>query len=287
MHALERSERAHLQHSGRVGERLDHLVSVLVPFPPLADAAIDDLLQVVAAREPPDFMGSDPDLRVPLDQHPQQLSHLIHVVARLPSWNGPREDIARRGQRVHRVCRNSAPVALLADDPEIAELQPIAFTHRMSYGVRETCMGNTVVHDPIVAQDAERDALKELVEALERRRPSQARLVWPDAHEIAIPPSLYAVLVEALRLLTNGNGVSVLPVTAELATQQAADLLNVSRPFVVKLIEDGTIPFHKAGRHRRISLQDVLTYKARRDNHARDTLQQLVTESQELDVYDE
>ena len=100
-------------------------------------------------------------------------------------------------------------------------------------------MSVTVVPDPIVAQEAERDALRELVASLERHQPLQARLVGPDAHEITIPPSLYAVLVEALRLLTDGNGVSVLPVTAELTTQQAADLLNVSRPFVVKLLEDG------------------------------------------------
>ena len=118
-------------------------------------------------------------------------------------------------------------------------------------------------------------------------QPSQARLVGPDAHEITIPPSLYAVLLEALRLLTDGNGVSVLPATAELTTQQAADLLNVSRPSVVKLLEDGAIPFHKAGSHRRISLQDLLIYKARRDDHARETLHELVTESQELDLYDE
>ena len=148
-------------------------------------------------------------------------------------------------------------------------------------------MGATTVHDPIVADDAERDALRELVETLERHQPSQARLVGPDAHETTIPPSLYAVLVEALRLLTEGNGVSVLPVAAELTTQQAADLLNVSRPFVVKLLEDGGIPFHKVGSHRRISLQDLLAYKARRDGHARDTLQQLITESQELNLYDE
>ena len=105
--------------------------------------------------------------------------------------------------------------------------------------------------------------------------------------EVLPVESLYTVLVEAVHLLAQGNGVRILPVTTELTTQQAADLLNVSRPFVVKLLETKQIPFHKAGTHRRIILKDLLSYKARRDAHAHEVLDELVAQAQELGLYDE
>ena len=74
-----------LSAAGGLRERVDQLVGALVPFPTLADAAIDDLLQVVAAGEPANLGGPHPHARVAFDQHPEQLPHLIHVVARLPA----------------------------------------------------------------------------------------------------------------------------------------------------------------------------------------------------------
>jgi excisionase family DNA binding protein len=145
----------------------------------------------------------------------------------------------------------------------------------------------TVVHDPIVAADRDQSVLKELARAMESHQAVRAHIVGPDAREITIPESLYTVLVEAVHLLAQGNGVRILPVTTELTTQQAADLLNVSRPFVVKLLETKQIPFHKAGTHRRIILKDLLSYKARRDAHAHEVLDELVAQAQELGLYDE
>lgn len=82
-----------------------------------------------------------------------------------------------------------------------------------------------------------------------------------------LPASAVRLLVEMLRELGKGRAVTLLPMELELTTQQAADLLNVSRPFVVGLIEKGTLPARMVGNQRRVPLNDVLAYKA--DNKAR------------------
>src|SRR5437870_4522064 len=108
------------------------------------------------------------------------------------------------------------------------------------------------IREPIVALDKERGDL----ERIERTFPSKsgkARLVGPKGEQSIIPDSLYRVLLAAVKQLAHGNGITVLPVTAELTTQQAADLLNVSRPFFVeKVLEAGEIPYHSVGTHRRV-----------------------------------
>src|SRR5262245_35471892 len=104
--------------------------------------------------------------------------------------------------------------------------------------------------EPIVAPERERKALERIGRALGPKRPGKARLRGPHGEEMIIPHSLYAVLVQAVRQLMSGRAISIVPITAELTTQQAADMLNVSRPFVVKLLEEGALPFHKAGTHR-------------------------------------
>ena len=141
--------------------------------------------------------------------------------------------------------------------------------------------------EPIVAPERERKALERIGKALAPKRAGKARLRGPHGEEMIIPHSLSAVLVQAVRQLMSGRAISIVPVTAELTTQQAADMLNVSRPFVVKLLEEGAIPFHKAGTHRRLYLQDVLAYKRKRDKETERALGRLVTEAQELGIYEE
>lgn len=141
--------------------------------------------------------------------------------------------------------------------------------------------------EPIIAPERERKALERIGKALPSKRPGKARLRGPHGEEMIIPHSLYAVLVQAVKQLMSGRAISIVPVMAELTTQQAADMLNVSRPFVVKLLEEGAIPLHKAGTHRRIYLQDLLAYKRMRDEAAAAAFGRLVTQAQAFGLYDE
>lgn len=80
--------------------------------------------------------------------------------------------------------------------------------------------------------------------------------------EVVLSPAIAKTLLDVLRLIASGKSFRLIPVNAELTTQQAADLLNVSRPFLIKLLEEGAIPYAKTGRHRRLRAEDVFAYKA-------------------------
>jgi excisionase family DNA binding protein len=101
---------------------------------------------------------------------------------------------------------------------------------------------------------------------------------------IELPASALPLLVDILNAIALGNSVTVVPRPAELTTVEAAELLNVSRPFLIKLLETGAIPYRKVGTHRRIRLEDVLDYKARDDRDRDAALDQLVREAQEHDM---
>lgn len=103
-----------------------------------------------------------------------------------------------------------------------------------------------------------------------------------EAHQVELPTSSLRLLVEILAELASGNAVKVVPVHAELTTQEAADLLNVSRPHVVKLTESLALPSHKTGKHRRIRFADLMRYKAARDAASEHALEELANEAQKL-----
>jgi excisionase family DNA binding protein len=104
------------------------------------------------------------------------------------------------------------------------------------------------------------------------------------AQRVTVPVTALRLLIEILTQIGNGNAVNIIPIHAELTTQEAADLLNVSRPFLIRLLENGEIPFHKTGAHRRIRYQDVVDYKERIDAARRKALDELAEQAQELDM---
>ena len=101
---------------------------------------------------------------------------------------------------------------------------------------------------------------------------------------LALPAAALRLLAQILGELAKGNPVTVLPHDAELSTQQAADLLRVSRPFVIKLIDEGQIPCRKVGLHRRIRLADLLRFKQNNERERDVALEQLQAEAQALNL---
>ena len=110
-------------------------------------------------------------------------------------------------------------------------------------------------------------------------------LVGPDGVPVALPLPVYEILRHALPLLMRGEQVSLLSVQTELTTQQAAEVLGVSRPFLIKRLDAGDLPFQKTGTHRRIRLDDLLTYKQQRAQESGAHLTRLTQMSQDLGLY--
>jgi excisionase family DNA binding protein len=94
-----------------------------------------------------------------------------------------------------------------------------------------------------------------------------------------------AMLLKISTEMSQGKAISLIPINAELTTQEAANMMNVSRPYLVKLLEQEVIPFHKVGTHRRIYLKDLLTYMEENDEARSKTLDELAALSQELGLY--
>ena len=99
------------------------------------------------------------------------------------------------------------------------------------------------------------------------------------AHQVELPTSALRLLVDVLSELAEGNAVKVVPIHAELTTQEAADMLNVSRPHLVKLLESGALAFHKTGKHRRIRFADLMAFKTEQDRASAQAMEALASVS--------
>lgn len=132
-----------------------------------------------------------------------------------------------------------------------------------------------------------RESGRALSAVLQTRAETQQIEILDDkgaAHPVRLPVSALRLLVDVLTEIGEGNAVSIIPIHAELTTQEVADVLNVSRPFLVQLLERGEIPFHKIGTHRRVRYQDVIAYKERIDAERGKALEALAEQAQTLNM---
>lgn len=174
-----------------------------------------------------------------------------HVFRHAELAEGLGADLSRRRLRLLRLCAMMADVSALTLDPDDAHLQ----------------------------EDAA---------ALARRMRllpgSPAQLVSVDGETIEIPPALFELLAAVAEELGQGHGVSVLPLHRQLTTTEAAQLLNVSRPHVISLLERGDLPFEKVGTHRRVRLADVVAYRQIQDQRRQEALANIVRQGEDLDL---
>jgi excisionase family DNA binding protein len=149
----------------------------------------------------------------------------------------------------------------------------------------------------IGANDKERTSLEIIDQALtnfaeasisnDTSNQARAKLVRPEGEEIELPDVVFRLLRQTVSYLAHGKAVKLISVGMELTTQAAADLLNVSRPHLVKLVDKGKIPCKKVGTHRRISFQDLMAYKAKQDAEQRRLLAEMAQFSQDLNLYED
>lgn len=144
------------------------------------------------------------------------------------------------------------------------------------------------IPSPKTAEEA-REALRVLEPIRSGRSPSRTIRVSREgakrAVSVTVPASAFDQLVEILAHMANGNAVTLVPIHAELTTQEAADLLNVSRPYLVRLLDQGEIPFKHVGTHRRVKAEHVLAYKEQLDEDSKAAADQLAAEAQKLGIY--
>jgi excisionase family DNA binding protein len=140
---------------------------------------------------------------------------------------------------------------------------------------------------PLVAGESDMPTIRALDDLLSSGTLAEPSLIGPSGERLPLPPAVAALLGRVVRELARGNAVAVAPYRPELTTQQAADLLNVSRPFLIEnLLEAGAIPFRRVGRHRRVRLSDVLAYRQERSQTRREALREMLQQAEEDGLYD-
>ncbi|MEH1876882.1 MAG: helix-turn-helix domain-containing protein [Nostoc sp.] len=140
--------------------------------------------------------------------------------------------------------------------------------------------------DSVISPQLEAQSIKELDRILSVKD-FQAKLVGANGEKINIPEPIYQMLLQVVHAMASGKAISIIPQQQELTTQQAAELLNVSRPYLIKLLKQGDIDYIKVGSHRRVRFDDLMKYKQQRDTKRREGLKELTQFLQDEGFYDE
>jgi excisionase family DNA binding protein len=147
------------------------------------------------------------------------------------------------------------------------------------------------IYDAILPDESDRElavqssqSLAGHLQGLIEARLSLTKKGKPTVDNVVLPKPALKLLVNLLNEMARGNAVTLIPVHAELTTQQAADLLQVSRPFLIGLLNTGEIPFRKVGTHRRVLFKDLMTYRQTVDAKRSKTLDELTKQAQELNL---
>ena len=144
------------------------------------------------------------------------------------------------------------------------------------------------IYEPVLPDANDRELAKKssrsLVACLRTRSEAQLNVIKKGAtvESVLLPRAALKLLVDSLAELARGNAVTLIPIHAELTTQQAADLLQVSRPFLIRLLDQRRIPFRKVGTHRRVLFKDLMEYKQSIDAKRSGALDELAKQAQEL-----
>jgi excisionase family DNA binding protein len=148
-------------------------------------------------------------------------------------------------------------------------------------------MMNTLLERPDTvvptAEDAELAATASRAIAKTKDMRTELRVRVNDT-ELTLPSAAKDLLFHLLKEMAQGNAVTLIPIHAELTTQEAADVLNVSRPHLIKLIEEGKLLHHKVGTHRRIKFRDLEAYKASFEAQRQRAMEALAKQAQELEM---
>lgn len=145
----------------------------------------------------------------------------------------------------------------------------------------------TLVPPPTDAEAALAEEGARQLEHLADKKVHSLKLVVDDqtGEAVVLPPTLFRLVLDVLSHMARGDAITLVPVHAELTTQQAADLLGVSRPFLIKLLEKGELAHRKVGRHRRVRFMDLVEYRNKVGARRQESLDELVRLSKDLGLY--
>jgi excisionase family DNA binding protein len=131
-----------------------------------------------------------------------------------------------------------------------------------------------------------KETIRLLAAHLKKDAPMQLRILGDDTTQatVNLPAPAVGLLLRILEEMARGNAVTIIPVHAELTTQEAADMLNISRPSLIQLLDEGKIQYRRVGTHRRVRFEALMKYKRHTDEERRAALDELAAYDQELGI---